>query len=284
MAVGKNPPLPNSLEDSASYFCPPAAEEEEDAEEEGFLDDAIGSSNGSSRFFLDKNTDDGAVSLFLHSSHTSKNKPAKLFRDVPSELIDFLVSTYYNGNHNLSSPDKYYCNLEFVSEYSRGGSRFRGHWDYRSGGRAWNDWAHINWEGEGVVPAKILMFAKYYHSCSTATSTPRGGGGVCYEAIIISGIAIPQTNTLLTKKFKLDMVPRPRSPTGVAPSACPQIPRYMTVDCSAILEPCLVFPNILGADGNSMLVVEPIQVWSDKFMKITTPSTGEESDYSGDEL
>jgi hypothetical protein len=44
----------------------------------------------------------------------------------------------------------------------------------------------------------------------------------------------------------------------------------MSVNCTAIVEHCLVFPNI-GADEHSMLVVDPIQEWSDKFMKITVP-------------
>jgi hypothetical protein len=79
---------------------------------------------------------------------------------------------------------------------------------------------------------------------SSTSSTAGVTGGVRYEAIIISGLACPvRSNSLLTMKFKLDMK-RAQRP------ACPDIPRYMSVNCTAIVEHCLVFPNI-GADGHS---------------------------------
>jgi hypothetical protein len=279
MAEGKSPPLPENLrETSQSYFGPPQPDcKDGEVEEDGA---ALGSSLGASRFFLDKSSD-GEVLLYLSSQRTSKNKPAKVFKNVPSALIKFLVGHFYQLGEDLNLQDKY-RNLEFVSEYSRDGSRFRGHWDYRSDG-PWNDWAYINWEADGLVPGQILMFAKYTSSATNTDSSDDDdddgsignaagdGTSTCYDAIIIPGVAVPrrETNsTLLTKKFKLDMKRRTqRLPAGQVPP--PDIPRYMAVNCTAIVEHCLVFPNI-GADEHSMIVVDPIQEWSDKFMTINT--------------
>ena len=159
---------------------------------------AAKSSCGASRFFLEMNSH-GDVVLLWNSQRTSKTNPAKVFQYVPSSLIEFLVGKFYNGSSDLTSTDKY-CNLEFVSEYTRDGSRFRGHWDCRSNG-PWNDWAYFDWVDEGKVPAKILMFAMYTTWTSNASSadddddvhddpddstriTAGDSTSICYEAII----------------------------------------------------------------------------------------------------
>ena len=248
--------LPKAMVDlahTATYVYPAAGEEELQPDQE-LDEDTSGSSEGASRFFLKNDgvvlpiVGSSAVRLYLHSAQTSKKRPAKVYDEVPSELIDFLVATYYKNDCTLSDPK--YADLEFVSEYTRGESTFRGHWNYRSNG-PWNDWAYVNWAGgEGLVPAKILMFAKYTTPCASNDSAVCDEDPyVVYEAIIISGKDRPKLNTLLTMKFELDM-------------------RYQSVDCMAISEHCLVFPND-GAHEHSMIVVSPIQEWSDKFLPIS---------------
>jgi hypothetical protein len=114
MKEGKT--LPKTMLDlaNASTFvhpspAPPGEEEltsDEDVDE--ILQEETGSSSeGASRFFL-KNEEGAlrgsAIRLYLHSARTSKNRRAKVYKEVPSELIDFLVATYYNGDSSLNKP------------------------------------------------------------------------------------------------------------------------------------------------------------------------------------
>jgi hypothetical protein len=64
-------------------------------------------------------------------------------------------------------------------------------------------------------------------------------------------------DTMLTMRFKLDMKQRCHS----GPS---HIQTYRSVGCMAISGVCLVFPND-GAGSEDMLVLYPIQEWSDRF-------------------
>jgi hypothetical protein len=111
-----------------------------------------------------------------------------VFNEVPSEL-------YCHGDGTLKDPKKY--NLEFMSEYTREENRFRGHWDYRSNG-PWNDWACINCgDVEGLVPANILMVAKYTKPSFMPEEDPSCDPWV-YEAINVLGLTRPLVaNTLL---------------------------------------------------------------------------------------
>jgi hypothetical protein len=269
MSLGKT--LPKTMQDlahAATFLHSAVAEEEEevtsDEEEDDMGDEEdTGGSAGASRFFL-RNDDDecssGVVRLYLHSRRTSKNQKARVFNEVPSELIEFLVATYYNGDCTLNMPK--YADLEFVSEYIRDGIRFRGHWDYRSQG-PWHDWVYVDWGVEGLVPAKILMFAKYTRVPDHGA--PEGCSLVAYDAVIVSGKKKPRRNTMLTMRFKLDTTMIRRYHSG--PSL---IPTYRFVGCMAISGGCLVFPNDGSGpeDGSApedMLVIDPIQEWSDNF-------------------
>jgi hypothetical protein len=86
----------------------------------------------------------------------------------------------------------------------------------------------------------------------------------CLAFFLLGFTPIPLA-IVLGCKYSGRLVVLDMSNTGVAPA--PDIPKYMAVNCTAIEEHCLVFPNV-GADEHSMLVVEPIQEWSDKFMTI----------------
>jgi hypothetical protein len=238
---------------AATYLHPPAVvgAEEKTSDEE----DSAGSSGGASRIFLKNEDGAGAtIRLYLHSARTSKNRPAMAYDEVPKDLIDFLVATYYNnGDCTLNKPE--YVDLEFVSDYTRDENRFRGPWNFRSNG-SWNDWAYVNWgeERQGLVPAEIPMFAKYRRP-----TLPEDDPTVCqpwvYEAIIVSGLGRPRQNTVLTMKFKLEMKRRGGRQSGPCSS---WVTTYRKVNCMAISEHCLVFPND-GADADCMLEVSPIQ-------------------------
>jgi hypothetical protein len=152
MAQGKS--LPKTMLDLAhaeTYLHPPAAAAVVvEGAEELTLDEVVsaGSSGGASRFFL-KNDDsaEAEIRLYLYSARTSRNRPAMAYDEVPKDLIAFLLVTYYNnGNCTLNKPE--YVDLEFVSEYTRDETRFRGHWNFRSNG-PWNDWAYVDWGEDG---------------------------------------------------------------------------------------------------------------------------------------
>lgn len=218
-------------------------------------DDEGENSDRASRFFLAEDVaEDNEVGLFLYDRNVRGNMRYKRFPGVPRGLISYLLATYYNrGDVRLPL----FPGLEFVSEYSRRGTRFRGHWDYRSQG-AWHDWAIIDWGPAGFVPGKIFMFAKHPPLLPSGEST--------YDAIIVSGSRkLPGRQITLTRKFTLDAIVARRPPSGQTIPA--NKPKYVHVGATALKKHCLVLPDELADDPLQMLLVLDRKEWCESFLR-----------------
>jgi hypothetical protein len=225
--------------------------------EEVDSDDEGEHSNKASRFFLAKDeVNDDGVGLFLYDRNLKKNEKYERFWNVPPGVIEYLLSCYY-ADGDVTRPLN--PGLEFVSEYSRRGTRFRAHWNYRHSG-PWQDWAIVDWGPSGQVPGKILMFAKH---------PPLLSGASAYDAIIVSGSGPLRGRTKgLTRKFTLDAIVPRRPPAGQP--HLPNKPRYTHVNAMALVKHCLVLADDQADDPLQMLLVLDRTEWCDMFLPIPT--------------
>jgi len=208
---------------------------------------------GGAVYHTEKNGQTGE--LLMRSDRPEKGK--KQYPMVEGDLLEFIDGLQVRVAPHIG-------NVVLFSCYNRAGHIFRGDVSFRKS--VWRDWVVINWQKEGQLPNRIYGFVDLRALPGNLVRSNRiNYGGLSnikpgiyaiVEATIMlsDGVAGSELFDVLTTE------------AGEFENGLVTKLKFYLADVEAFMEPCVVVPNVGGAN-NSYFWVEPRARWSEMFVE-----------------
>ena len=201
----------------------------------------------------EKNGQTGQLSM--RSERPEKGK--KKFPMVEADLLEFIDGLQIRVAPHIGDVPLYSC-------YNRAGHLFRGDVSYRAS--VWRDWVIVDWHRDGKLPNRIYGFVDLRAVPANLTRSNRINYGGLNN--IKPGIyAIVEATVMLNEGVAgSEMFDVLTTEVGAFDDGDVTKLKFYLADVDAFKEPCVVVPNVGGAN-NSYFWVEPKARWSELFVQ-----------------